>query len=272
LAIGPLFLFSPTLSEGVNRVPYIGNTHQPGAIRASGYLESPFHRRARQWRLSHGPVTDEGKQRSSLNAVKHGLTASNPILPGDNLQTYNELVQGFASELNPVGAVESGLVRTIANIQHQLDRAAPLMEALDASQAQGEGGDQDAAIPDRAALEKQQKTYTNMAMLISRLRKVQETTMKQLQELQAARKAQQQEDIEEAIAYAKYHEMLSEPFNPADHGFVFTREQIEKAMARQKLRDEINVPKSSQFRLDVYQRASDWPPHPARSANKNWLK
>jgi hypothetical protein len=222
--------------------------------------------------LSHGPVTEQGKQRSSLNAVKHGLTARNPILPGDNLQTYQELVQGFVSELNPVGAVESGYVRTIANIQHQLDRVAPLMEALAASQPQGETGDQDGAVADRDSLEKQQKTYNNMAMLISRLRKVQETTMKQLQELQAARKAKEQEDMEEAIAYAKYHEMLGEPFNPADHGFVFTKEQIGKAMARQKLRQRINVAKAAQFKLQVYEEDLTMPNHPALSANKDWLK
>ena len=39
---------------------------------------------------STGPRTAEGKLASSANALSHGLTARNPLLPGENLEQYQE--------------------------------------------------------------------------------------------------------------------------------------------------------------------------------------
>lgn len=39
---------------------------------------------------STGPRTDPGKQRSSLNALRHGLTARTAVLPTEDRATFDQ--------------------------------------------------------------------------------------------------------------------------------------------------------------------------------------
>jgi ABC-type transporter Mla subunit MlaD len=68
--------------------------------------------------LSTGPKSSEGKQISSQNALKHGLTAQNPVLPTDDLDaTETHLVQSLADtswRLNRVADLEAGLIHDAA--------------------------------------------------------------------------------------------------------------------------------------------------------------
>jgi hypothetical protein len=38
---------------------------------------------------STGPKTEEGKQRSSMNAMTHGIFSKIPLLPGENIEQFN---------------------------------------------------------------------------------------------------------------------------------------------------------------------------------------
>ncbi len=42
---------------------------------------------------SHGPVTPEGRKKSSMNALKHGLNAQTVILSIENEDEYNFLAR-----------------------------------------------------------------------------------------------------------------------------------------------------------------------------------
>ena len=42
-----------------------------------------------------GPKTPEGKARSRMNAMKHGMTASIPVIPGEDDSLFRQRVQGF---------------------------------------------------------------------------------------------------------------------------------------------------------------------------------
>jgi len=44
---------------------------------------------------STGPRTAAGKQRSSLNALSHGLTAASQVLPSEDQATYDAHRRGF---------------------------------------------------------------------------------------------------------------------------------------------------------------------------------
>jgi hypothetical protein len=61
-------------------------------------------------RRTGGPNTSEGRARSSLNAVKHGgyVTAKTAGLG------YQQILDELTQRINPVGAVEEGLVESIA--------------------------------------------------------------------------------------------------------------------------------------------------------------
>jgi hypothetical protein len=79
-------------------------------------------------RLSTGPRTESGKQRSSLNALRHGLTAQTAVLPTEDPEAYQGHIQQFLDEYAPANATETQLVHEIANTAWRLNRI-PFLEA-----------------------------------------------------------------------------------------------------------------------------------------------
>ncbi len=62
---------------------------------------------------STGPKTVEGKQRSSMNAMTHGIFAQIPILPGENRELLNAIADGINQTYKPRDAMEAILVERI---------------------------------------------------------------------------------------------------------------------------------------------------------------
>src|SRR5580658_2656503 len=77
---------------------------------------------------STGPRTEPGKQRSSLNALRHGLTAQTAVLPTEDPDSYQRHIQQFLDEYQPATATETQLVQEIANTAWRLNRI-PFFEA-----------------------------------------------------------------------------------------------------------------------------------------------
>ena len=95
---------------------------------------------------SNGPVTDAGKERSSRNATKHGLSAGRFILlDQEDLEQFRLYRESFWEDLDPHGAMEEELVERIVISSWRLRRAARLeADMMDADLA--------AALEDRAFL------------------------------------------------------------------------------------------------------------------------
>jgi hypothetical protein len=71
-----------------------------------------------------GPKTDDGKQRSRLNSLKHGLTSSTlVVLPEEHQHEYDEVLRGFRESLQPVDSVEDALVLRLAQAHWRSLRA-----------------------------------------------------------------------------------------------------------------------------------------------------
>ena len=77
---------------------------------------------------STGPKTEEGKARVSRNALKHGLTAENVVLPGEDRDYFEQFRFGLFDELRPEGNLETQLVLRLAAQQWRLQRI-PSIEA-----------------------------------------------------------------------------------------------------------------------------------------------
>jgi hypothetical protein len=63
--------------------------------------------------LSTGPRTDIGKQTSSKNALKTGLTGQTVLLPTDHLPAYEALIARFQKKYNPANPEETTLVQSM---------------------------------------------------------------------------------------------------------------------------------------------------------------
>jgi hypothetical protein len=72
--------------------------------------------------LSTGPTTPAGKAKSSLNAVKTGLTGRTVLLPSEDAEAYAAHLARYQEEFQPVGVRETQLVQNLADTQWRLDR------------------------------------------------------------------------------------------------------------------------------------------------------
>ena len=64
---------------------------------------------------SNGPVSIEGKNRSSQNATKHGLRSPRVVLANEDPDKYRKLLATFVAEWNPLGITESDLLVRMVN-------------------------------------------------------------------------------------------------------------------------------------------------------------
>lgn len=73
---------------------------------------------------STGPKTPEGKAASRMNAVKHGLLASFPLIPGEEGDRLLEYREAMIKTLKPEGELEMHLVERIVLLSWRMRRAA----------------------------------------------------------------------------------------------------------------------------------------------------
>jgi hypothetical protein len=64
---------------------------------------------------STGPRTPDGKQIAAQNAIRHGFTSTNVLLPGDDPAEYQRFVTGVRLYFSPVGELEKFLVQLISD-------------------------------------------------------------------------------------------------------------------------------------------------------------
>ena len=77
---------------------------------------------------STGPRSPNGKSRSALNALQHGLTAVTPVLPDEDASAFEELRQRFFAQFQPDTALEIELVEDLTCLLWRLRRV-PSIEA-----------------------------------------------------------------------------------------------------------------------------------------------
>jgi hypothetical protein len=99
---------------------------------------------------SQGPKTPEGKAVSSMNALRHGLTASRPLLPGESQECFDEILKDYMEEYEPVGRAEVDLVHRMVVSKWREQRAWTVETAALRSHMPGPANEEPAA-PDPAA-------------------------------------------------------------------------------------------------------------------------
>jgi len=80
--------------------------------------------------LSTGPKTPEGRSEVGFNALKHGIYARDVVLPGEDREGYDALLQQMTEDLQPVGRVEQGLIKRLADLWWRLERTASIEAGL----------------------------------------------------------------------------------------------------------------------------------------------
>src|SRR5271156_6231977 len=78
----------------------------------------------RNARKSTGPITQEGKQRSRCNAIRHGLTAETVIGALEDAEDYTAFEAVIIADYDAQSAVERELVLRLASLLWRLRRGA----------------------------------------------------------------------------------------------------------------------------------------------------
>ena len=145
---------------------------------------------------STGPKTTAGKAKSSLNAVKTGLTGRTVLLPSDDVAAYKKHLRHFAEHFQPVGALETLLVQAMADTQWRLDRLPRLESGILALGRRRCDPDLFADEPDPAVrevlleahvYEAEAKALKNLSLQASRLRRHYQQDLQELLRLQGER-------------------------------------------------------------------------------------
>jgi hypothetical protein len=180
---------------------------------------------------STGPKTEEGKLRSSLNALRHGLTGQVVVMRDEDMQAYQRHVLSFNDEYNPQGATEAHLVQALADAAWRQNRAAALETNLISGLAgyQGPRTELDDAICNSKSLEMRIKQLSILSVHSQRLSRQFERTEKHLRELQQLRKEQEKKEMEKLLDIMETYESKGERYDPSTDGFVFSPTKIESA-------------------------------------------
>ena len=189
-------------------------------------------------KLSTGPTSETGKSASKLNGLKTGLTGRTVVLPSDDLAAYQSHLAKFSKKFEPATDDERTLVQSLADTEWRLARI-PALEtgiyALGRLELSSLFADQGADISDAVVEAKifivYQRELKNLAMQESRLRRHREQDTAALKAMQHERKNEGHKQL--TYAAMELMNCVNEKieFVPADFGFAFPLEKIQRRAA-----------------------------------------
>ena len=209
----------PVMDRAVERAIY------QNQMRAAAYRAAVNRADVNRANAQHstGPRTEAGKQRSSLNSLRHGLTAQTVVLPSENPAAYESHCRQFLAEYQPATPTETQLVQELIDTSWRLNRV-PSLEAEVLSRAANpptpEAAIEFDIVDAHLAIDK-------LGLYSHRLSRQFHKTLEQLRDIQAERRTQQERGLKRAAALLEMHKVKGIPYDPAADGFVFSIDEIE---------------------------------------------
>jgi hypothetical protein len=209
---------------------------------------------------STGPQTSEGKTKSSLNAMKTGLTATTMLFANiDELQRYRLHVNAYITQFQPVGPEESALVESIANLRWKLNRIPGLEQAIIARDELHLIEEDPAMANADIMLElevrrRNEKELRNLHLQENRLSRRRERETNELRRLQTERKAREAEALAEAAKADLLARHRHQPLTEVPGvGFDFSNKRYEAFMS------SLNQTQRAKFLQDALAEAAEAP-------------
>jgi hypothetical protein len=188
---------------------------------------------------STGPRTDAGKQRASLNATRHGLTAQVLTLTAEELKALQALIVDFEKQYQPATTQEKHLVHMLGQLQFRLHRIMATEHNLFAIGITENSEFWDVNHPEAQTafalaetLRRSKDPLLTLSIYEQRLMRQYEKTLKMLREVQAERKAQEAREQEAIYEVGMCHLVAGKEFSPAQFGFVCSSAEAETIVKR----------------------------------------
>ena len=196
---------------------------------------------------STGPQTEAGKAKSSLNAVKTGLTGRTVLLPSEDAAAYQAHLDRLFTQLAPANDDERSLVQAIADTEWRLLRI-PSLELGIYAIGRRELGEQFADEEDEAVRKSlidaqifinQGRHLRALSTQEARLRRQRETDRAELAAKQKERERLANAALSDAShLYCRAREN-NQPFDPADFGFEFSLSYLAEHVAARDRRNAL---------------------------------
>jgi hypothetical protein len=177
---------------------------------------------------STGPRTEEGKQRSSLNARRHNLTGQVTAMTAEDRIAHDVFSQALISAMAPEGALELQLAQRVATDSWRLNRASAIEDnifALGLDQHADDTLDHpeiQAAFAAARTFSAQAKSIELLTLYEQRINRTLHRNLALLQQLQATRKAERKAALKEAAKPVQTHKINDLPEHPTPNGSVFS--------------------------------------------------
>lgn len=192
--------------------------------------------------LSTGPVTLEGKQRASLNALRHALTGQTIVLPSDDMDAYRKSCSRFHTELKPLGLLEVTAVQTMADTQWRLDRIRAMENNIfslgfhEQSPKLSTGDPTSlAALAQAKAVQQNVDVLVRLSLYEQRLNRTLTQAKAELKQLQQERRKAEEKAFQDAELIFKLKKALGQAWQPSDAGFEFSSHQLSTFARRAQL-------------------------------------
>jgi hypothetical protein len=196
---------------------------------------------------STGPRTAAGKQRSKLNALRHGLTGHTIVLPSEDQSAYQRHSQSFLTEYQPKGATETQLVQSLLDTSWQLNRASAVETNLFSlgitemeDRIRATHPEAETALAMALAYREHNRAFANIGIYRQRLAREFERTLILLRQIQAERRKNEERQLDNAAKILKMHQDANLPYQPSDDGFVFSKAEIESYIGREERWQQAN--------------------------------
>jgi hypothetical protein len=197
-----------------NEIELISETSDPAAKKPLSEKRLAANRA--NAKKSSGPRTNAGKQRSSLNATRHGILAHVLHLPEEDQKAYNLFTSEYIAGLQPIGPVETQLAHTCADLHFRLHRISAVEHNLFA----GNHDNPSETSTFAETLCRAKDPLATITIYEQRLSRRFLQTLKQLREIQAERRALEQQQLEDLYEIATHHANEIGNVEPAQLGFV----------------------------------------------------
>jgi hypothetical protein len=208
---------------------------------------------------SHGPTSPQGRTRSSINALRHGLTARVVVLPSEDMDAYRAFSKEIVDSLDPQTPVERQFAHTVVDNQWRINRIRSIEDGMLGMGHFEPAGDFDADNPEihsamtaARAFREDSKAFVNLSIYEQRLHRSMKEALRQLKELQAERCERRKTEMDDAIRLLKTQQMKGLPFEPREFGFVYASAEIALEQHRRNRLQDSKLAEKAGFNLTEY--------------------
>ncbi|HTA47620.1 MAG TPA: hypothetical protein VK789_34505 [Bryobacteraceae bacterium] len=192
--------------------------------------EKQLEANRRNAQRSTGPRTAEGKARSSLNNLRHGLTGQITVLPEEDREAHDAFCNRLITGFQPETPIEEQLAHFIAEDTWRLNRVAAIENNIFALGRSRHHGEVRNALDDAQSFLDHARELNLLSLYEQRIHRNMQRNLNQLRELQKEREAESRRRMEEAKLLAQQSLANGIPFNPVENGFEFSTAEINRAI------------------------------------------